>query len=178
MRTTVSIEYLQINLTLYLPNSTINRRLAEDCLKSFQTSYNQARQVVYSEAASTSACTLRWSSAQYLSILYKVWGWTSTWSRRLEKLNKTDVHMYTARYWRTWVFPHHPMFYLRLSDWDCCWLSNSSPPATRSSVHIHYLLLPLISSVLRKLDARITVSSVKHLCYTMPPHYIVSWPSS
>ena len=75
-------------------------------------------------------------------------------------------------------FPHHPMFYLRLSDCDCCWLSNSSPPATRSSVHIHHPLLPLISSVLRKLDARITVSSVKHLCCTMPSHYTVSWLSS
>ena len=94
------------------------------------------------------------------------------------KLNKSDVHMYTARHWSAWVFLHDPMFYPRLSDWDCCWLSNSSPPATRSSVHIHHPLLPLISSVLRKLDARITVSSVKHLCYTMTLHYIASWLSS
>ena len=35
MKTTVSVEYLQIILTLYSPNFATNGRLAEDCLGSF-----------------------------------------------------------------------------------------------------------------------------------------------
>ena len=95
--------------------------------------------------------------------------------RKVEQVRRTHVYSPTLK---CLGFPHHPIFYPRLSDWDCCWLSNSSTPATRSSVTIHHPLLPLISSVLRKLDARITVSSVKYLCCTMPPHYIASWLSS
>ena len=99
----------------------------------------------------------------------------------VEKIRKVEQDRRTHLYGPTLKClgsPHHPIFYPRLSDCDCCWLSNSSPPATRSSVHIHHPLLPLISSVLRKLDAKITVSSVKHSCCTIPPHYTVSWLSS
>ena len=95
--------------------------------------------------------------------------------RKVEQVRRTHLYGPTLK---CLGFPRDPMFYLRLSDWDCCWLSNPSPPATRSSVPIHHPLLPLISSVLRKLDAKITVSSVKNLCCTMPPHYTVSRPSS
>ena len=54
----------------------------------------QGRQAVYFLAVSTRVCTSWWSSARYLSILYKVWGWTSMWLGRKEKLNKTDVRVY------------------------------------------------------------------------------------
>ena len=39
------------------------------------------------------------------------------------KLNKSDVHIYMAWRWSTWLFPHHPPFHLRLSNWDC-WRSS------------------------------------------------------
>ena len=54
----MSVEYLQIKLTLYLPNFAINGRLAEDCLESFPEPWNCARQAVYSLEASMSTCTL------------------------------------------------------------------------------------------------------------------------
>ena len=131
-------------------------------------------QEVYSSADSTSICASRWNSSRYLAILYKVWSWTSTWSRRLEKLNKTDVHIYMARHWSVWLCPHDSMFHLRGSDCDCCWLSNSSPPATRSSVPIHYPLLPLISSVEKTRREDYDIECKAFMLHNAPSLYRVS----
>ena len=100
--------------------------------KELSRTMNGASQAIYYLAASMSICALRWSPAWNLTILYKVWSWTLMWSGRKKQLNKTDVHM--AWRWSAWLFPHphDPTFYRRLFDCDCCWSSNSSPPATRS----------------------------------------------
>ena len=125
-----------------------------------------------------SSSPLRSTSAWYLASLYKVWSWTSMWSGRKEQLNKTDVHM--AWRWSAWLFlhPHYPTFYRRLFDCDCCWSSNSSPPATRSFMPTQRPLLPSNSSVLRKSDTRIPIPSIARLGYTISTHCIASWISS
>ena len=83
-----------------------------------------------------SSSPLQSTSAWYLTILYKVWSWTSMWLGRRESWTR-QTYVYMAWHWNAWLFPHHPPFHLRLSDCDCWWSSHSSPLTTGGSATTH-----------------------------------------
>ena len=67
----------------------------------------------------------------------------------VEKIRKVEQDRRTHLYGPTLKclgLPYDPMFKPTLSNCDCCWLSNSSPPATRSAYPLSTLTLDLFCS--------------------------------
>ena len=94
----------------------------------------------------------------------------------VEKIRNVEQERRTHLYGPTLKclgFHHDPTFYPRLSDCDYCWLSNLSPPATRSSVPIYHPLLPLISSVEKTRREDYSIECKAFMLYNAPSLYRV-----